>query len=122
MHVFRDLLDKQLLDREGEPLGRIDGIVAEVVAGEPPVIVDFQMGFVPLSRRVGRRAEEWIEALHRRWSVRRAARYHIPWSKVLEVHMHHIQVDLEVKESAASDWERWLRTHVIGRIPGSGKQ
>jgi hypothetical protein len=25
--VVRDLLDKQLVDRDGEPLGRVDGIV-----------------------------------------------------------------------------------------------
>lgn len=122
MHLFRDILDKQLLDREEQEIGRVDGIVAELNSGAPPVITDMVLGAVPLARRFGRRAERWIEKLHARWSVRRSARFHIPWSKVMETHHRHIIVDLEVKETAAYDWERWLRAHVIGMIPGSGRK
>jgi hypothetical protein len=81
-----------------------------------------QLGFVTIARRLGTHAEGWAEALHRRWSVRRSARYGIPWSKVVEVHMHHIMVDLDEEETVAFDWERWLRKNVIGKIPGSGKK
>ena len=120
--VMRDLLDKQLVDRDREPLGRIDAIVMELRDGAPPCLVEFQVGLVPLARRFGRRAEVLAAALHRRWSVRRAARTEIAVSKVLEIDHHHIQVDLSAKDSTATDWERWLRRNLIDRLPGSGKE
>jgi hypothetical protein len=121
MHIMRDLLDEQLLDRDENELGRVDGIVVELRPNAPPRVVELQLGFVTLARRFGKRAESWIEALHRRTSVRRSARYSIPWSAVAEVHMHHLKVDVAGEETPALDWERWLRKNVIGRIPGSGK-
>jgi sporulation protein YlmC with PRC-barrel domain len=122
MLLIRDLLDRQLVDRDGEPMGRVDAVVLEPREGAPPRVVEMQLGFVPLAHRFGPRVANWVERLHRRWSVRRSARYSIPWSDVLEVHQRHIQVRLLAAESPAHDWERWLRQHVIGRLPGSGKE
>ncbi len=33
LHLVRDVLDKQLVDREGRPFGKVDGIVLEVRDG-----------------------------------------------------------------------------------------
>ena len=121
MHLFRDILDKQLVDRNEEPFGRVDGIVLEVRDGAPPRVLQLTLGAVPLAGRLGQRVQRWVEAAHRRWSVRRSATYGIPWNAVREVHFHHLKVDVDQNETPACDWERWLRTHVIGRIPGSGK-
>ena len=121
MHVIRDLLDKQLLDRDGVPFARVDAVVAEVRDGAPPRVLELQLGFVPLARRLGAWAERWAEAMHKRWSVRRSARYAVPWEDVTEVHMHHISIGRRAEKTAGFDWERWLRRNVIDRIPGSGK-
>lgn len=121
LFAMRDLLDKQLIDREEEPMGRIDALVVELRNGEPPKLVELETGFVPLASRFGARAASIVEALHRRWSVRRSARYTIPFSAVIEVHRRHIKVDRAADDTPATDWERWLRRTVIGRIPGSGK-
>ena len=119
MHVVRDLLDKQIVDREEERVGRVDGIVATLAPGQPPRIVQLEIGFVPLARRISRRVERWVEAAHKRWSVRRSARYHIDWTDVLEHNIHHVKVDVDVEKTPAYDWERWLRRHIIGKIPGA---
>src|SRR5438309_84466 len=119
MHVIRELLDMQIVDRDEERVGRVDGIVAELRDGEPPVIVALELGFVTIARRVHRRLESVVEAMHQRWSVRRSARYHVPWSDVMEVNLHHVRIDVRVEETVAFDWERWLRRHVIGKIPGA---
>jgi hypothetical protein len=121
MYVFRDILDKQLIDCNDEPFGRVDGIVVEPREGAPPRVLQVTLGAVPLAGRFGQRVQRWVEAAHRRWSVRRSATYSIPWNAVQEVHAHHLKIDVDQKESVACDWERWLRANVIGRIPGSGK-
>ena len=36
MHLVRDLLDKRVVDRDGVPVGRVDGLLMEVREGEPP--------------------------------------------------------------------------------------
>jgi sporulation protein YlmC with PRC-barrel domain len=122
VHVARELLDKQIVDRDGTRLGRVDALVAELRAGRPPRIVQFELGFVPLARRIHRRLEALAEACHRRWSVRRSARYHIDWTRVIEIDAHQVVVDVKADETVALDWERWLRRHVIGRIPGASQK
>ena len=122
MHVIRDLLDAQLVDKEDQHLGRVDGIVALVEDGAPPRVLHFEVGFVSLARRIHPRFERLVEAMHRRWSVRRVTRYQIPWSAVIDVDTHRVQVDVRAEETPAFDWERWLRRHVIGRIPGASTE
>lgn len=122
MHVIRDLLDLQIDDRDEVELGRVDGLVAELRDGAPPRIVAMELGFVPVARRISRRLEHFAEAMHKRFGVRRSARYHIPWSAVVEVNVHHVKVDLAAEETVAFDWERWLRRNVIGRLPGASQE
>ena len=58
-------------------------------------------------------------AKHKRFGVRRSARFGIPWSAVIESTVRHVKVDLCAEETVAYDWERWLRKHVVERIPGA---
>ena len=119
MHVVRDLLDQQLMDRDECELGRVDGIVAELRDGVPPRIIELQVGFVPLARRISRRFERIAESVHKWLGVRRSARYGIPWSSVLETSSRCVKVDVRAEETVAYDWERWLRRHIVEKIPGS---
>ncbi len=38
-HLVADFLDEQLVDRKGEPAGRVDGIVIELREDRPPRVV-----------------------------------------------------------------------------------
>jgi hypothetical protein len=118
--IIRDILDKQLIDKEETKMGRVDGVVLSIGDG-PPRIDHFELGFAVLARRVHPRLERWLLALRKRWSPRRTARQTVPWSAVQDINPHAIQLDLNALETPAFDWERWLRKHVVAKIPGSGK-
>ncbi|HEX3526734.1 MAG TPA: hypothetical protein VH988_06680 [Thermoanaerobaculia bacterium] len=121
MDLVRDVLDKQLVDREGEEMGRVDGVILEIRPDGPPRIEAFELGFVVLARRIHPRVESWLNWLRARWSVRKTARYRIPWAKVQEIREGEIQVDLRAQETPAYDWEIWLRRNVIRHLPGGGE-
>jgi hypothetical protein len=112
-----DVLDKQLVDRNRVPMGRVDGLVLEV-RGDDLRVRAIETGFVVLARRLHPRLERWLRALRRKLSVRRTALYRIDWSKVLDVDAHYVQVDVDAERTPAYDWERWLRRRVVGKVPG----
>jgi sporulation protein YlmC with PRC-barrel domain len=114
MDLVRDVLDKQLVDHEGEKMGRADGIALEIRDGAPPRVDALELGFVVLAGRIHPR----VEKIRSRWSVRKTARYQIPWSQVQEVRPHEVQIDVRVLDTPAYDWELWLRDKVIRRLPG----
>jgi len=119
--IVRDLLDKQLVDSGGTKMGRADGIVLDVSGDEQPRIDHLELGFVVLARRLDPRAERWLLALRKRWnSPRKSARQIVPWSKVMDITDEHIQLDVKAIETPAFDWERWVRDHIVSKIPGSG--
>jgi hypothetical protein len=125
MHLIdlaRDVQDRQLLDQDGEELGRVDAVVLELRDGEPPRVDHLELGFVSLASRLHPRLEAMAMALHKRWSVRRSARFGVPWSAVTEVTKHHIEVKLCAEETPAFDWEKWLRKHVVSKLPGGQEQ
>ena len=120
MDLIRDILDKQLVDSEETKMGRVDGIVLDVDGDRQPRVDHFELGFAVLARRVHPRLEKWLLAIRKRWSVRRTARQIVPWSAVVTITSYEIKLDLKALDTPAFDWERWLREHVIKKLPGSG--
>jgi hypothetical protein len=121
LDLARDVLDKQLVDREETKMGRVDGLVLELRDGQPPRVASLDMGFVVLARRVHPRVESWLERLRRRFSVRKTALYSVPWSKVVDVKPYQVQLDVAALETPTFDWERWLRDHIVTKLPKSQK-
>jgi hypothetical protein len=121
LDLARDVLDKQVVDRNETRMGRVDGLVLEVRDGQPPRVDSLDMGFVVLARRIHPRVEIWLEQLRRRFSVRKTARYSVPWSKVMDLKPHQIQIDVAALETPAFDWEGWLRDHIVAKLPKSNK-
>lgn len=117
LDLARDVLDNLVVDKEGTKMGRVDGLVIDLSGDGPPRVEGIEMGFVVLARRIHPRVERWVEWL-RRWSVRKTARFRVPWEKVQEVTPYHVQVDLEALKTPAFDWERWLRDHFVAKVPG----
>ena len=118
MDLLRDILDKQIIDRDGTFLGRVDGIVLELRDDAPPRIDRFELGFPVLARRLGARAEEFVNRIRQRLSIRSEGRFVIPWALVAEITEHHVKVEVVAKETPAFEWENWLRKHVITKLPG----
>ena len=121
LDLARDVLDKQVVDRDETQMGRVDGLVLELRGDQPPRVRYLEMGFVVLARRIHPRCEAWLERLRRRFSIRRTARYRVEWTQVKEVEPHHLRIEVEALATPAFDWERWLRNHVVAKLPGSRK-
>jgi sporulation protein YlmC with PRC-barrel domain len=119
INLVRDVLDKQLVDKRREKMGKVDGIVLEMRAGRPPRLAYVEVGPTTLARRLHPRLARWVEALERRWLRDGGRPYRIPWEKVAGkgVELH---VDLYGDETPALAWERALRARVVERLPGGG--
>jgi hypothetical protein len=118
LDLARDVLDKQVVDRDETKMGKVDGLVLELRDDQPPRVEAIEMGFVVLARRIHPRVETWFEKLRRRFSVRRTARYHVPWAAVKDVTEFCVQLDVVARDTPAFAWERWLRDHVVAHVPG----
>jgi sporulation protein YlmC with PRC-barrel domain len=118
MELGASVLDQQVRDRNGVPMGRVDGIVLELRPGSPPRVARLVVGGPTLLRRISpalaRRAERW----RKRWGPKERGGVEVPWSKVITVGID-VKVDLEAEATAAMAWERWVRERIIGRIPGA---
>src|ERR687888_2068991 len=118
LRLIRDVLDKLLVDRDGVPLGRVDGIVL-VVGGKDscPRVAQIETGLATLARRLNAR---FARALH--WSIRNVGLrwrrpVRIPWSNVESLGKE-LKLDVSAKNSRLLERERWLRDHIIRHIPG----
>lgn len=119
MDLGRDVLDKQLVDRRGRLMGKADGIVLELREGAPPRVVAIEQGGVTLGRRLGPRCARWMRALAQAFAITDGEPRRYPFTAILDVGRD-VRLDLDAEECGAWAWERWLRTHVVARIPGSG--
>jgi hypothetical protein len=119
LHLFRDLLDKQLVDRENRPLGKADGVLFEIRADAPPRLVAIEVGSAAMLRRVSERLADAVERLARRLGVGSGEPLRVDPEKI--VHFgNDVQVDLDGPRTLAYAWERWLKKTLIARIPGNG--
>lgn len=117
MDLIRDVLDNQLIDREGRKLGRADGIVAELRDDQPPRLTYIEIGMPTLARRLHPRLEGWVAALQSKWGARQRQSARVPWSTVRDVGIN-VEIDLDAESSPVLGYENWLKTHLIERIFG----
>ncbi|UCI10523.1 hypothetical protein [Mesorhizobium sp. B1-1-8] len=119
MQLLRDILDKQVVDRENVKVGKVDGLVAELRPGKPPRVIAIELGSIALARRLGPRPGRWTARLAARLSGKRQARPHrIAWNKLRDIGVD-IEFDIDVRRTRIFAWQDWLREHVVGRIPGA---
>lgn len=119
MQLLRDILDKQVVDREQVKIGKVDGLVVELRRGKPPRVVAVELGSIALARRLGARPGRWTAGLTAWLSGKRQPRPHrIAWHKVRDIGVD-IEFDIDVRRTTILAWQDWLREHVIGRIPGA---
>ena len=116
--VVRDLLDKQLVDREGEPLGRVDGIIMAYGAACSASHHTLRAGRADARTATAEAVSDALAALARRLTPRGSEPYRIEVGRI--VHLGRtIKIDIHGTRSAARETERWIRDHMIARIPGS---
>jgi sporulation protein YlmC with PRC-barrel domain len=118
MHLGQAVLDQQVIDRSGELMGKVDGIVLELRKGKPPRVARLVIGGGTAAHRVHPRFGAWLVRWRRRWGPPDNGPLEVPWSKVLKLGVD-VKVDLEAQRTPAFAWEHWVRDHIIGRIPGA---
>jgi sporulation protein YlmC with PRC-barrel domain len=121
LELARDVLDKQVVDRDETKMGRVDGLTLELRDGQPPRVDSIEMGGVVLAARLHPRLARWVDGWRRRFKVRKTAVYRVPWSAVEEITEYHIKLDVAACDTPAFDWENWLQDHVIAHIPAAAK-
>lgn len=119
MDLVRDVLDKQLLDRDGLRMGRVDGLVMQVAERSQPRVTHIEIGGTTLWARLHPSFERIAIRLARMWGPKKPGPVRIPWSRV-ETVGRDIKLDVKAKESGSIAWEIWIARHIIGHIPGSG--
>jgi len=120
MQLGRDILDQQVIDRNGRPMGRVDGIVLTIRPDAPPTIARLVIGGPTPLRRISRawarRVEGW--GWRRRWGPRERDGFEVSWHQVLKVGID-VKLDVEADRTPATAWERWVRDRIVSRIPGA---
>jgi sporulation protein YlmC with PRC-barrel domain len=114
-----DLLDRQLVDPEGLMAGNVDDLELELREDGPPEVVSILAGPGALARRLAGHLGAWMASAHdllkdpeRRGPAR------ISFGVVARIGS---QVDLTIgrEDLDTFESERWVRDHIIGKIPGA---
>ena len=116
--LVRDLLDSQIVDRDGEAMGCVDGIVMTWSADAPPRVTHLELGGATLARRLPWPLKRMVGWLARTLTPRGGEPYRIEVARIMHIGRN-IQLDIAAARSAARASERWVRDHIITRIPGS---
>lgn len=119
MLIGFDLLDRQILDRDGEPVGKVDDV--ELALGEDgtPYVAALLVGQQALGDRMGGWLGRWLADVARRLAPdRERGPIRIPYDLVAELNS---AVNLTVGRDLLPDppLEVWLRDHLVARIPGA---
>ncbi|WP_030437331.1 hypothetical protein [Actinoplanes subtropicus] len=120
MLIGFDLLDRQIVDRDAEPVGKVDDVELEYDERGDAYVTGLLAGQQALGERIGGRLGRWISAVARRMSEPPdQPPIRIGYDLVAEVTS---AVSLSVARELLPDppLEGWLATHLIGRIPGAG--
>ena len=118
VRLVRDVLDKQLLDVTGQNAGKVDGIVLELLPGAPTRVRYVEVGPITLLRRLDRRLGDWFARIDAHFGKGRGTPIRIPISRVM-VESPSLRLDLAVDGLPLMALERWLRQHIVARIPWS---
>ena len=117
--LVRDVLDKLLVDRDEQPVGRVDGIVLVIESDDlQPRLDGIESGTRTLARRIGGRFARWLEYCVRFAGLRWKQPVRVDWSKVNSIGKE-LKLDICAENSPLTASERWLRDHIIRRIPGN---
>src|SRR5436190_564358 len=102
--LIRDVLDKAMLDRKGDPMGRADGVVIFDEDGKQPRVAYIEAGITVLAARLSRRLGRWVRVMAQRWGLKRGQPTRVRWKQIREVGIE-LKVDVDGNQTPAMAWE-----------------
>ena len=118
VHLSRNVIDTQLVDRHQQKIGRIDELLLELEEGKPPRVATIVISGAARARRAG----GWMVACHRvvraLFGQRAEHESRVPFDAVRCI-ADTIELDVEADALDSMHLEQWLATHIICRIPGA---
>jgi sporulation protein YlmC with PRC-barrel domain len=116
--VAFNLLDRQIVDRDGLPVGKVDDVELDRAEDGGLYVATLLTGLEALGPRVGGALGRWMAAAAGRVQLERQGPRRIPYDLVASVES---AVVLSVKRDLLPEpeLETWLNQHLIGRIPGA---
>jgi hypothetical protein len=119
--LVRDVLDKELYDRDKCLIGRVDGIVIEYPERGQPRMVRLEIGGEILAERVAHWLVRPVRWLRTSFGPKREASVRIEWKRV-ERMGRDLHLNIAESETDALAWEHWVAEHVVGKIPFAGSE
>jgi hypothetical protein len=116
-----NLLDRQILDKDGMMAGNVDDLELTVPSdGGPPVITAILAGPGALARRLGTHVGRWLENVHSRLHPsEQPGPARIAFGVVTRI-AEHVELAVSRGDLDVSRFEKWARDNIIGKIPGAG--
>jgi sporulation protein YlmC with PRC-barrel domain len=114
-----NLLDRQIVDREGALVGKVDDVELRLPPGQPPRVTALLVGQESLGERLGGALGAALAGSARRLrSEEDSAPIRIPFEVIAEIGSA-ITLSISKDLLAEPALEGWLREKFIGRIPGA---
>ncbi|GIJ22814.1 hypothetical protein [Micromonospora lutea] len=121
IQVSQELLDRQLVDRDGRLIGKVDDVEFGFDADGVPYLRSLLSGPGVLGQRVGGRLGRMLVLTAERFVTDRPmAPLRIPYALVMRVDSA-VWLRVSADELPTSPVEEWLRRNLIGRIPGADR-
>jgi hypothetical protein len=114
------LLDRQIVDKDGMMAGKVDDLELSFPreGDGPPFVTAILSGPGALAGRIGGRLGRWIESVRRRLHPDEPEPARISFGVVKRI-ASSVEIAVSAEDLDASRSERWVREHVISRIPGA---
>ena len=116
VELVHDVLDMQLVDRNGEKMGRVDGITLELRGGQPPRVAEILVGASVLADRVGGPFPLLVRLLARATGTKTMVT-RFPFEVVIEI-ADVVKLDVDAHETATMRTEHLL-DRLVCMIPGA---
>lgn len=121
LHLDRELLDRQIVDRHGRLVGNVDDVAFGVDADGVPYLRALLTGQTALGQRVGGRLGRCLTWLADRFTDQPPARpLEVPFHLVVEVNSA-VVLGVAAAQLPEPPMELWLRRNLVDRIPGAGR-
>jgi hypothetical protein len=113
-----DVLDQAVFDRDGQPMGRVDGNVLELRDGAPPRVASIVIGPTALGQRLHPLIGRWVAAIEEACGLERERPVEIGASG-MRIADDGVRVAAAIGETGAAIVEQRLRAW-LRRLPGAG--